>query len=154
MTKQTELTTREKLKLFTADRPWDDEPDNAEWIDEDTKYMCQIRRNVNLSLCGYVGIPKGHPLWGVKYDEFANDYIPDLSVHGGLTYSEEEEGGWWWFGFDCAHAGDLAPCALIYSTNRRDETYRTWGYVEREVRNLSRQLKIVENLENNLANNC
>ena len=86
MTKQTELTTREKLKLLVTDRPWDNEPDDAEWFDEDTKYMCQIRRNVNLSLCGYVGIPKSHPLWGVKYDE-AYDYIQELNVHGGLTYS-------------------------------------------------------------------
>ena len=152
MTEQTELTIREKLKLFASDRPWDDEPDNAEWFDEDTKYMCQIRRNVNLSLCGYVGIPKGHPLWGVKYDD-AYDYIQELNVHGGLTYSEMGKGDWWWFGFDCAHAGDLVPFALIYSTKTRDETYRTWEYVERDVRGLSQQLKIVENLENNLVSN-
>ena len=153
MTKQTELTGREKLKLLVSDRPWDNEPDDAEWFDEDTKYMCQIRRNVNLSLCGYVGIPKGHPLWGVKYDD-AYDNLESLTVHGGLTYSEEEEDGWWWFGFDCAHAGDLVPYSLIYNTHTRDGVYRTWEYVEREVRDLSRQLKLVENRENNLANNC
>lgn len=41
-----------------------------------------------------------------------------LQVHGGVNFAEDSvEGGpdgRWWFGFDCGHAGDLAP------TMRRD----------------------------------
>lgn len=55
--------------------------------------------------CGYVGVPKGHPLYGKQYTEL------DIAVHGGLTFSDRGDGQYldrrhWWFGFDCAHYGD------------------------------------------------
>ena len=63
---------------------------------------------------GYVVIPKGHPLNGKQYDEI-HEMIPELDVHGRLTFSdsvenlkewkdipENSEGGWV-VGFDTAH---------------------------------------------------
>jgi hypothetical protein len=38
--------------------------------------------------------------------------LNDVLVHGGLTWAstwEDSSPDWWWFGFDCSHAGDLAP---------------------------------------------
>lgn len=59
--------------------------------------------NPNGWLCGYVALPKGHPLHGKGYDEI-DDKINDVA-HFGLTYSELE-GDDWVIGFDCNHAGD------------------------------------------------
>lgn len=50
-------------------------------------------------LCGYVALPKGHPLYGKHYDDLT------IKCHGGLTYSKFEDNDWV-IGFDCAHAGD------------------------------------------------
>ena len=50
-------------------------------------------------LCGYVALPKGHPLYGKHYDDLA------IECHGGLTYSKFEDNDWV-IGFDCAHGGD------------------------------------------------
>ena len=61
--------------------------------------------------CGYVGLPKYHPMNGADYDDI------DINVHGGLTYSEnthktrygEEypvDDERYWLGFDCAHYMD------------------------------------------------
>ena len=59
------LTPEQKLKLLIAHRPWESEPNNAEWVDEDTGYKCRITRHDHFGhLCGYVGISKSHPLYG------------------------------------------------------------------------------------------
>ena len=68
---------------------------------------------------GYVVLPKGHPLHGVRYNAIPASL--GLSVHGGITYSESAEncsesvresldldGSEWVFGFDTAHGGDNA----------------------------------------------
>ncbi len=57
--------------------------------------------------CGYVKIPEGHPWYGKDYFD-----IPEVGVHGGLTYSDKDgleylQG--FWIGFDCAHCFDM-PC--------------------------------------------
>lgn len=46
--------------------PWDDEPDEEDWVDDYTGYRCAIVRNTRVTgtLCGYVGIPPEHPLHG------------------------------------------------------------------------------------------
>lgn len=51
---------------------------------------------------GYVAVPPGHPWFGVHHDA-----IPNVVIHGGLTYSEME-GGLWVVGFDTLHYGDTA----------------------------------------------
>jgi hypothetical protein len=108
--------------------PWVDEPDIVFWMDEGSRLPCLILRNPETgSLCGYVGVPPGHPAWGMHYDD-----LPQVEVHGGLTYGgiwselndrarrigmPPEEGsfadhwtlnfaGHWALGYDCAHYGD------------------------------------------------
>lgn len=118
--------------------PWDDEVDKMQWLDEKTGLPCLIVRGPLASLCGYVGVGRDHPWYGVEYSQSCTrcegkgktwcDHSPDsnIGVHGGLTFSgfcrtEEgdhgichvvepgEEAVVWWFGFDTAHAGDLIP---------------------------------------------
>lgn len=60
--------------------------------------------------CGYVGVPKEHPLYNQDY---RNREISNLSCHGGVTYADGGvnsnypiESDLWWIGFDCAHCCD------------------------------------------------
>ena len=59
-----------------------------------------------------------HMLGGAKSIDDATPICIALHVHGGCNYAEDhvpdpnkiaEPDGRWWFGFDCMHAGDLAP---------------------------------------------
>jgi hypothetical protein len=97
--------------------PWQDEPDRLEWVDAATGLTCLVvRAPLTGSLCGYVGVPPGHPYHGRHYDA-----IDDVYVHGGLTYSDYCQGAichtprlgepepTWWLGFDTGHAFDLTP---------------------------------------------
>lgn len=242
--------------------PWDNEPDKIQWQDEVTGLPCLIVRGPVGALCGYVGVPKSHPAYGLSYDgspgpEFKkwhkasreamrkahekarrnptgprrprmDDYelppspqtvpgigeaIAHIEVHGGLTFAngcatinrkvwrhcmaqirasaaeakryprgdaaervkEWEENGWndfdkWrddqearaichraegrekkvhWFGFDCAHAGDLAPemekfRKAMGSRLFEDNQYRDIAYVTEECESLALQLQKIE----------
>lgn len=48
---------------------WSDEADKVQWVDEATGLDCLIVRNNGGALCGYVGVPESHPLYGVGYSE-------------------------------------------------------------------------------------
>ncbi len=147
----------------SGEGPWSAEPDKAQWVDEATGLDCLIVRNPSGALCGYVGLPPGHRLHGVDYDDAYE--VADIDVHGGLTFADRcaegaEDGPGichvpepgrpaevWWLGFDCAHAGDLIPSkrevydrASIDSSWRRGEVYRDFGFVQQEVAGLARQL--------------
>lgn len=129
--------------------PWDSEPDREHWVDEATGLDCLIVRNRAGGLCGYVGVPQGHPWYGVEYDS-----IPECpEVHGGLTYSDHCSGHIchtpaeaanepvWWIGFDCVHSGDRYP-----SERERNEwysQYRTIAYVRNECVQLAAQVAAV-----------
>jgi hypothetical protein len=119
--------------------PWRDEPDKEQWEDEATGLACLIKRNPRGgNLCGYVGVPDTHPLYGVGYsdclkpgcsdEDWCYEHSPEgvLDVHGGITYSDLCQEGddaetichipapgepepLFWFGFDAAHAGDVSP---------------------------------------------
>lgn len=118
--------------------------------------------------CGYVGVPKGHPLYNVDYMNCQSDF----ACHGGLTYS----GGGanssypissdlWWFGFDCTHWGDaddwnstfkafseqserVAEYKAIRSLCPLGGKIRTTEYVENECKSLAEQLVNYEDYEN------
>ena len=108
------------------------------WNDGDYWYAI-VRPTHLLHLCGYVGIPKSHPLYGRGYDD-----IEEIAVHGGLTFASEslypfgDLKDLWWLGFDCAHSGDIVPGI---SHVCQDETYKNMDYVLEETRSLLRQLK-------------
>lgn len=151
------LEARHKMKLFFPIRPWEDEPDHAEWVQEPSGYKCRIKRNtITGALCGYVGIPKGHKFWGVGY-EGHNEEVDDISdnVHGGLTYSGMDKDGWWYFGFDTNHADDFAPkiVELLIDRGRKDfaffkcMNYKTWEFVENEIHWLGKRLWQYNNYE-------
>lgn len=114
--------------------PWTNEPDKAQGVDDATGYPWLIVRGPMGSLCGYVGVPEGHPWYEVAYREI------DADVHGGLTYSDhcspkedidrlgigrsichivhdDEHEDAWWVGFDCGHAFDLMP-GLRFTLNK------------------------------------
>lgn len=136
MTETIEYRTTDKTAW--GDGPWLSEPDKRQWQDEATGLPCLIVRGPVGALCGYVGVPKEHPLHGVEYSAASPAVIPlseygsvtpesDFDVHGGLTYSRGcdhfghpsegvchipsagEPDDVWWFGFDCSHYNDLAP---------------------------------------------
>lgn len=137
--------------------PWVDEPDKKQWRDEETGLPCLIVRNVHVSgaLCGYVGVPKGHPYYGWDYDALCG-----VDVHGGLTFAnkcQEEQNDFegichkndtdddiWWLGFDCAHCYDLVPRMNKYSIPFSEETYKDFSFVTHEVEKLAKILKAAE----------
>ncbi len=92
-------------------------------------------------LCGYIGVPQGHPWYGKDYDDV------ECEVHGGLTYGSESDDEYpcplpvkvWWFGFDCGHLYDRTN----YSA---DGTYRDRDYVYRELEGMASQASEQANL--------
>lgn len=73
-----------------------------------------------------------------------------IDVHGGLTWSadqhpEGEADGRWWFGFDCAHAGDLAP--KYGQRSAFGGVYRDAAYVQAECESLAKQLAALQAAE-------
>ena len=162
------LEAKHKMKLFYAVRPWETEPDHAEWIDGEvehptgngTMFKCRIVRNETTgTLCGYVGVPKENKFWGMSYDALDSDLMAiSRDVHGGFTYSAKGDDGWWYFGFDTAHAEDFAPKIiemLIGLGNREPRplrhhdcmNYRTWEFVENEVHWLAWRLQKYDEYE-------
>ena len=135
--------------------PWDDEPDKAEWRDEATGLPCMIKRNHLGALCGYVGAPRAHALYGIHYSD-AEDVL-EYAGHCGLTYSatcdergeecpedtichlplEGEDDDVWWLGFDCAHAWDVVPGMHEFIGFMPDAAYRDWEYVTQCVTQLA-----------------
>jgi len=89
--------------------------------------------------------------WSCTWDSDLQHRSPELqiSVHGGITWSEMGEGGeyrtegLWWFGFDCAHFMDYVP-GLNEALGRRrllaDGEYRNIEYVTNECKRLAEQL--------------
>lgn len=126
--------------------PWDSEPDREEWRSHGMP--CLVVRNDLGGLCGYVGVPPGHPHHGKGYDDVPAD------VHGGLTYSEKcaghichvaqpgEPDDVWWLGFDCVHLGDARPSG--HSVRLGNETYKTMAYVRAQTERLAEQMATVK----------
>ncbi len=104
------------LQLKEAQHKW---LEIVQWIDPTTKYPCAVIQHH--SLCGYVGIPKKHPLFKKSYHKnWKDNDAPELTinVHGGLTYSGHHSKlpkNYWWFGFDTNHYNDTPEiCNMKY----------------------------------------
>lgn len=107
-----ELYDREFKLKFMGYGDWLDEPDSVTF--EYRGIKCLVFRVVHREpyapveayfgghLCGYIWIPKGHSLYGMKCWDM------DLECYQGLTFQEETDDGWL-VGFDCSHAGDYIP---------------------------------------------
>ena len=126
-------------KSLWPDGPWKAEPDRGDW--EEQGYACSIRRMpLSGHLCGYVGVPQGHPWFGADY----NLLYDECSVHGALTFSgplPDADPDLWWVGFDCAHMSDFSP-GYNYEWNKG--TYRGWDFVEGEVIEAEEPVGLVE----------
>lgn len=131
-------------------------------------HICVVIRQPYGHYCGYVGVRKESKLYGLDYhvseveydDETMNPIdiiiseeqkgINDISVHGGLTYAGEAMSAiedifgnhYWFFGFDCAHYGDARILDIVSFDS--SAVYRDYKYVEEQVKNLSNQLKEIE----------
>lgn len=130
--------------------PWDTEPDTAYWVSNN--FHCMIVRNPLGALCGYVGLSKEHPWYGLEYgDLIEKENIPN--VHGGITYAHighpkielplEQKESIYWLGFDCAHAYDVIPAMTDWPLSCRQGTYRDINYVKAEVEKLAAALQAV-----------
>lgn len=144
-----------KDKAGWPDGPWQTEPDKLQWNDEATDLPCLIKRNGGGALCGYVGVPEGHPWFRREYDEV----VPRPEVHGGLTYSDrcQEDGDQaetichipepgepdnvWWLGFHCGHWNDVSPAFEAHlSCLSSERTYKPLAYVQDQCALLAKQL--------------
>ncbi len=130
------------LRATLPPGPWTSEPDRAQWPDEATGLPCLLVRHPDFgTLCGYVGVPPGHPAFGLE------DLDPDAPTHWGITYSGPCEGRIchepgpgepdqvWWLGFDCGHAFDAYP-----SMPRVPGTYRDVAFVRERCTELAAYL--------------
>lgn len=151
--------------------PWQNEPDDKDWVDPATMLDCKILRGPFGALCGYVGVPKEHPAYGMSYSFYIEGYVDenvewwrrhithrveykimDIDVHGGLTFSgPHTDSDLHWFGFDCSHAFDFTPGLLDGETlqhiRMKDEIYRDIEYVTTQVESLAKQLAAIKRLD-------
>ena len=139
---------------------WNDEPDKIQWRDEATGLPCLIVRGPIAVLCGYVGVSKGHRLYGKFYEELSEEDC--VEIHNGLNFGSKcqvgedthalvchtvedgEDDDVWWLGFDCGHSGDITPDrkgGRKYDFSIHGYTYKDVDYVKNEVKDLARQLK-------------
>jgi hypothetical protein len=72
----------------------------VEWTDEATGLTCIVKRSAVMGfLCGYVCVPKGHPLHGIEYSDCYAKVDTDLTFSDTLE-STTQPADAWWFGFD------------------------------------------------------
>jgi len=99
--------------------PWKTEVDKLQWPDPATGLPCLIRRAGLGHLCGYVGVPPGHPFYGVAWEDLP-ELSPDVNYAAACQEGPEgetichvpgpgEPDHLWWLGFDCGHAWDIQP---------------------------------------------
>ena len=140
--------------------PWKSEPDKEVWIDAETGLDCMIRRGGGGALCGYVGIPEGHPCFGL---DDRHEQVYELEVHGGINFASPCQEGpkekvvchtpeserpdtVWWLGFDCGHYCDFMPehqhllPPHLRSRFSVDGVYRDCDYVKQQCVQLAQQL--------------
>jgi hypothetical protein len=141
--------------------PWQQEP-GIKHVEEFTHkgYKCVLQRNFGGAWCGYVGIPKEHPI--VQHEKYA-----DLDVHGGVTWSEdrlprdeEHSSVTFWVGFDCAHYNDYIPIMEVVLNQTPEylnllkrlrtnipKVYRTFEFAKQELINLIEQIERYEQID-------
>lgn len=134
--------------------PWHHEPDRVQWRHKSSELICLMVRSASSGAwCGYVGVPPGHPFFGINHTAITNS----VDVHGGLDYSapcQEDEPihgichvplpgeaqAMWWFGFSCVHPGDLYPRFAGITGDAIQLTYKNEEYVHCETECLADQL--------------
>lgn len=94
---------------------------------------------------GYVYIPEGHALHGVKLTcdgEYDHD-LDQLKVHGGITYSDYWDSNWV-IGFDTNHMFDHSPSDRHIDSEvhlkKSIKQYKPYAYVIKETKNLIKDI--------------
>lgn len=85
--------------------PWQTEPDLVEWRMAGVPFPLIIARGSVGALCGYVGVPPGHPCHGGGGPGVHSEGITGGGPCGGLLVPTGDPPDCWWLGFDCAHRG-------------------------------------------------
>ena len=102
-------------ELMKPSKYWDDNRTEREF--EESGLQCCTRKNDLGHRCGYVALPKGHPLFGKSGD--ACYYIaPDLDVDGGITFANGTD-DMWILGWDAAHAWHRQDWSIASDTFRK-----------------------------------
>ncbi len=92
---------------FSQPGPWDDEPDELRWIDDQTGFRCYAVRSWLGVWCGYVSVGSLHPWFEKSCEE-----LGEIAVHGGLSFAGRFNGSIpkaWLVGFDCGHVFGYFP---------------------------------------------
>ncbi|WP_343528585.1 hypothetical protein [Sphingomonas sp.] len=144
--------------------PWRVEPDKIAWTDRVTGYCCIIRREHGGHLGAYVGLPKGHMLYGYEADAIPPDVV---SVPGGLDYAApcDQRGpesrsichvrgnthhhdDLWWVGTVCNGLTDLVPDDAKHAAEAQRlgirQTYRDAKTLYDICTDLAAELKALE----------
>ena len=158
------LFTKEKKREWWGEGEWVNEIDYMSFCHEGIH--CEIKRIMAFEQsghafgghwCGYCMIPKDHPDYDSKEDDFDLDY----QVHGGIT-SNGHRADEHWIGFDCAHSGDLMPSLVSFKKKYPspfdidkkfqipekfkehsifNPTYKNLSFVLEETKSLAEQIK-------------
>lgn len=124
------------------------------WTDKATGLHC-VAIFYSGHWCGYVGVDKRHPFYGIDYNDTESVTDRYIRVHGGLTYGRPHvyneklenlgEDGKFYFGFDCGHSGDLRKGEVPKKWQiHNNYQYRDLDYVVSECEKLANQLYEVE----------
>ena len=112
----------------------------------------KIDNTYHLHYCGYVGMPRFHPLYGKVNDFGGTSWIEEdgierdamLNVHGGITftgYMTPWGTQFFFVGFDTAHYNDINDIEILESCiKHRDYDFMTHAKVKKEVKNLFKQV--------------
>jgi hypothetical protein len=144
-------------KATWGDGPWQGEPDKEQWTDPATGYACLLKRSsFSGSLCGYVGVPEGHPWHGrspagiapggreLTYGELCQEGPDEYTICH--VPGPGEPDALYWLGFHCGYIRDIQPGREARDREHgwppiRDggETYKTAEYVKEECARLAAQ---------------
>lgn len=132
-------------------------------------YECRVLFMDHGHRCGYIKIPKGHPLCVDDYDYISNF----VKCHGGLTYAMHYLNGepcndGVWVGFDCCHFDDALDLEALekyypkeFNKHSREwwedyasswppcyyQTIKTLDFCKRQLKSLAEQLEAVKEEE-------
>jgi len=88
---------------------WGDDRTEREF--EESGLQCCTRTQDMGHRCGYVALPKGHPLFGMDWDK-CYDMAPELDVDGGITFANGTD-DMWILGWDAAHSWHMKDPSIM-----------------------------------------
>ena len=132
---------------------WGDNRTEREF--EESGLQCCTRTHELGHRCGYVALPKGHPLFGVNLLDLLDldsEALDEVDVDGGVTFAKGTD-DMWILGWDAAHCWHIPDPTIMDEWHRRThEEHPEWSYyeqnsymvdadmAEKETRSLARQL--------------